>query len=98
MRYLIAISGPVASGKSALANEMLKRFKTHHISTRQLLADTGAPNERNALIEAGKQLDRDTDGIWVRDGSRPYIQQNEKTCDIILIDAVRTERQIHHLR
>ncbi|MEH2564295.1 adenylosuccinate synthetase [Bradyrhizobium sp. AZCC 2289] len=98
MKYLIAVSGPVASGKSALAGELLKRFKTHRISTRQLLADTGAPNERNALIEAGKRLDRDTDGTWVRDGSRSYIQQNEKTCDIILIDAVRTERQIHHLR
>jgi adenylosuccinate synthase len=98
VKYLIAISGPVASGKSALAGEMLKRFKTYRISTRQLLTDTGAPNERNALIEAGKQLDRDTDGTWVRDGSRPYIQQNEKACDIILIDAVRTERQIDHLR
>ncbi len=60
VKYLIAISGPVASGKSVLANELLKRFKTHRISTRQLLADTGAPNERNALIEAGKRLDRET--------------------------------------
>src|SRR5437762_7816910 len=77
---------------------MLKRFKTHRISTRQLLADTGAPNERNALIEAGKRLDRDTGGTWVRDGSRRYVQQNEKSCDVILIDAVRTEPQINHLR
>jgi adenylosuccinate synthase len=98
VKYLIAISGPVASGKSAVAHEMARRFKTHRISTRQLLADTGAPNERNALIEAGKRLDRDTDGTWVRDGSRPYILANDKNCDIILIDAVRTERQIHHLR
>ncbi|MEO6840264.1 MAG: adenylosuccinate synthetase [Bradyrhizobium sp.] len=98
MKYLIAISGPVASGKSALANEMLKRFKTFRISTRQLIADTGAPNERNALIEAGKQLDINTDGTWIRDGIRPYVQQNENSSDIILVDAVRTERQIHHLR
>jgi adenylosuccinate synthase len=98
MKYLIAISGPVASGKSALANEMLKRFKTYRISTRQLLTDTGAPNSRNELIEAGKKLDHDTDGMWVRDGSRLYVQQKEKTSDIILIDAVRTERQIDHLR
>jgi adenylosuccinate synthase len=98
VKYLIAISGPVASGKSVLANELLKRFKTHRISTRQLLADSGAPNERNALIEAGKRLDSETDGIWVRDGSRPYIEENSKTCDVIMVDAVRTERQIHHLR
>ena len=98
MKYIIALSGPVASGKSVVANEILKRFKSHRISTRQLLVDAGTPNERNALIEAGKRLDRENDGIWVRDGSRPYIQQNEKTSDVILIDAVRTERQIHHLR
>jgi adenylosuccinate synthase len=97
LKYLIAISGPVASGKSVLAGEMQRRFKTHRISTRQLLADTGVPNERNALIEAGKRLDSETDGTWVRDGSRPYIEQN-KDCKILLIDAVRTERQIYHLR
>ena len=98
MNYLIAISGPVASGKSVLANEISKQFRSYRISTRQLLVDAGTPNERNALIEAGKRLDRETDGIWVRDGSLPYIQANEKTCDVILIDAVRTERQVHHLR
>ena len=98
MKYIIAISGPVASGKSVLANEVLKRFKTHRISTRQLLVDAGTANERNALIEAGKRLDRETDGVWVLEGSLPYIRANEKTCDVILIDAVRTERQIHHLR
>ena len=98
MKYLIAISGPVASGKSVIANEILKRFKTYRISTRQLLVDAGTANERNALIEAGKRLDGETDGVWVREGSLPYIRANEKTCDVILIDAVRTERQIHHLR
>jgi adenylosuccinate synthase len=98
VKYVIAISGPVASGKSVLASEIAKRFKTFRISTRQLLIDTGAPTDRNALIDAGKRLDRDSDGAWVRDGSRPYIQANEKACDIILIDAVRTERQIEHLR
>jgi adenylosuccinate synthase len=72
VKYVIAISGPVASGKSVLASEIVKRFKTHRISTRQLLVDVGAPNERNALIEAGKRLDNETDGTWVRDGSRPY--------------------------
>jgi adenylosuccinate synthase len=98
VKYVIAISGPVASGKSVLATQILNRFKAYKISTRQILAETGVPNERNALIEAGKKLDQTTDGAWVRDGSRPYIQQHEKTRDIILIDAVRTEGQINHLR
>jgi adenylosuccinate synthase len=98
VKYLIAISGPVASGKSAIANEALKRFKTHRISTRQLLMDAGTANERAALIEAGKRLDSQTDGTWVRDGIGRYVAAHEKSHDIILIDAVRTARQIHHLR
>jgi adenylosuccinate synthase len=98
MKYLIAISGPVASGKSVLANQIVSRFKTYRISTRQVLVDTGVPNERKAVIDAGKRLDSETDGTWVRDGSLPYIRENEKTCDVVLIDAVRTARQIHHLR
>ena len=98
MKYLIAISGPVASGKSVLANEILRRFKTHRISTRQVLVDMGAPNERKAVIEAGKRLDRETDGTWVRDGSLPHLRENERAFDVVLIDAVRTARQIHHLR
>jgi adenylosuccinate synthase len=97
VKRLIAISGPVASGKSVVAEELLKRFKAHRISTRQLLIDAGTENERTALIEAGNRLDRETDGTWVLEGSRRYIERHEK-CDVIIIDAVRTERQIDHLR
>lgn len=75
----------------------MKRFKAHKISTRQLLIDSGAEDERTALIEAGKRLDRDTDGSWVLERSRPYIERHEKL-NAIIIDAVRTERQIHHLQ
>ncbi|MCA6108969.1 adenylosuccinate synthetase [Bradyrhizobium cenepequi] len=98
MKYLIAISGPIASGKSVLAGEIQKRFETYPVSTRQLLVDAGTPNDRNELIEAGKRLDALTDGAWIRDGSRRYIEQHQDTHDILLIDAVRTERQVHHLR
>lgn len=97
LKYVIAISGPIASGKSVIAEEITKRFNAHRISTRQLLIDAGVENERKALIEAGKRLDQDTDGAWVLDGSRKYIERH-KACDVVVIDAVRTERQIHHLR
>ena len=97
MRYVIAISGPVAVGKSVLADQFVQRFNTYRLSTRQLLIDKGVENERGALIEAGKKFDVQTDGTWVRDGVLPYLQR-EKKRQVILIDAVRTERQIHHLR
>ncbi|WP_247804126.1 adenylosuccinate synthetase [Bradyrhizobium sp. 191] len=97
MRYIIVISGPVAVGKSALADELLQRFSSHRISTRQLLIDTGCPNERDALIEAGKRLDAETEGRWVRDGIARYVAEHERK-DVILVDAVRTAPQIAHLR
>jgi adenylosuccinate synthase len=95
--YVIAISGPVAVGKSLLANQFIERFKTYHLSTRQILIDKGIQNDRGALIEAGNSLDRETDGTWVSDGVLPYLER-EKGKQVILIDAVRTERQVHHLR
>jgi AraC-like DNA-binding protein len=80
-----------------LADRLLQRFSSYRVSTRQLLIDRNCPNERNALIEAGKRLDQETDGSWVRDGIARYVASH-KDKDIILVDAVRTERQISHLR
>ncbi|QUS38019.1 adenylosuccinate synthase [Tardiphaga alba] len=98
MKYLIAISGPVASGKSALAQEFIARFKAHRISTRQLLFDAGAADERQALIDTGKRLDAETEGTWVRDGIARYVQQHEATHDVIIVDSVRIAAQVRHLR
>jgi adenylosuccinate synthase len=97
VRYIIAVSGPVAVGKSALADRLLQRFSSHRISTRQLLIDVGCRNERVALIETGKRLDAETDGRWVRDGIARYVAEHEGK-DVILVDAVRTAQQVTHLR
>lgn len=98
MKYVIAVSGPVAVGKTALTKEIESRFETHRISTRQFLLAEGAKDERTSLIQKGKDLDQQTDGAWVRDRCGPIISQYEATADIILVDAVRTERQVQHLR
>jgi adenylosuccinate synthase len=97
LHYVIAISGPVAVGKSVLATQFVDRFRTYRISTRQILIDKGVENSRSALIEAGKQLDLETDGKWVRDGVLPYLER-ESEKQVLLIDAVRTARQAYHLR
>jgi adenylosuccinate synthase len=97
LKYLIAISGPVASGKSVIAEQALARFSAHRISTRQLMIDAGVGDDRSRLIDEGKQLDRETDGAWVAQQSRKHVEQHEK-CDVIIIDAVRTEQQVRHLR
>lgn len=96
MKYLIAISGPVASGKSAVVDEIVQRFAAYRISTRQILLDRNVPNKRDDLIEAGKELDRTTGGEWVCKGVEPYVDQRKD--DVILVDAVRTAAQIGFLR
>lgn len=97
MKYVMAISGPVAVGKSVLASELIRRFGADRISTRILLLDAGAKDERADLIEAGKRLDFETDGAWVRDGVCNHLRQNADK-DIFLVDSVRTPHQIKHLR
>jgi adenylosuccinate synthase len=97
VRYIIAISGPVAVGKSALAGQLVQRFDAYRISTHTLLVDAGAKEERAELIEAGKKLDVDTKGAWVRDGVRNQLRlYGDK--DIVLVDSVRTPEQLKHLR
>lgn len=76
---------------------MLRRFHSHRLSTRQLLLDRSCPNDRGALIEAGRKLDQETGGTWVRDGIARYVAEHHDK-EIILIDAVRTSQQIFHLR
>jgi adenylosuccinate synthase len=98
VKYLIAISGPVASGKSALAEEFVKRLTTHRISTRRILMDFGAKDDRTDLIETGKRLDRETGGAWIRDGIAPYVKEHGPSCEVILVDAVRTAEQVALLR
>ncbi|QOZ32102.1 adenylosuccinate synthetase [Bradyrhizobium sp. CCBAU 53421] len=98
MKYVIAVSGPVAVGKTALTKEIEHRFATHRISTRQFLLAEGASDDRASLIEKGKELDQLTDGTWVRDKCAPIVAQYGATVDVVLVDAVRTERQVHHLR
>lgn len=98
MNYVIAISGPVAVGKSMLADEVVRRFDVERISTSRILKDLGTPDERQKLIDAGKKLDVETDGRWVADGVQKMLSGIKRAPQVFLIDAVRTEQQVKHLR
>lgn len=98
MRRVIAISGPIAVGKSAFIDEMLKQVKGVRISTRELIQLLRkVPSERGALQEAGDLLDRETDGKWVTNA----LSDRAKTIDddaIAIVDSVRIAKQAEHLR
>ncbi|MGY4167527.1 adenylosuccinate synthetase [Bradyrhizobium sp. USDA 4529] len=97
MKYVIALSGPVAVGKSALAGELIRRFGAYKISTHTLLVEAGAKDQRAELIAAGKKLDVDTKGAWVRDGVGNHLKLSGDK-EVVLVDSVRTPEQIQYLR
>lgn len=101
---VVALSGPIGSGKSSLAAALTERFGTFRLSTQGLMADVADSTggrleaERRALQDYGEQLDRDTDGRWVADGVARRITAGEVESRVIVVDAVRTLSQIERLR
>lgn len=98
MGYVIAISGPVAVGKTAVLDAAAARFGAVRISTRQaLLARRKGDNARDALQAAGEAEDKATDGAWVAEEvSRQLRDIPEES--LVFVDAVRIPRQVEHLR
>lgn len=99
MRVII-LSGPVASGKSALAGGLEKRYdpvyviKTHEL-IRADLKNTRL--ERRALQRAGERLDKRTKGRWVAKAvGRAVVGMPENAT--VIVDSCRLEGQIDGLR
>jgi hypothetical protein len=75
MKYVIAMSGPVAVGKTALTKEIEKRFMTYRISTRQFLAGdygvlvrVGGPNAGHNVAFPRYNYPTVSDPRWRRVG------------------------------
>ncbi len=100
---IVAISGPVGTGKSTLALELQKRFGARRLRTQDLMRSvagrTGAvvPTERRALQELGDQLDQATAGQWVADEVASLVALGDEN-DLVLVDAVRILAQVEALR
>ena len=98
MRMLIAISGPVAVGKSAVIESLLARTNGRKISTRELiqLLRPQVGNDRGQLQAAGDELDSSTDGRWVAEA----IETLEPTLEdaVVIVDSVRIRRQVDWLK
>lgn len=107
---IVLISGSVASGKTTLVRELTKAFpheRIHVLKTKDLLVDlasrrrgTSLPPERRALQEFGDQLDRETQGRWVRDALVSLVNRHitVEAAPIFVVDAVRILPQIRAIR
>lgn len=101
MKTLLLLSGPVASGKSLVAQELMqahgfKRIKSSgHLLT--IAARENVSSDRRGLQELGDRLDLQTDYKWVVDIAEQAINASDSG-DLWLLDSVRKERQIFHFR
>jgi adenylosuccinate synthase len=98
MRIVIAVSGPIAVGKSVFIAELVQSYGAIRISTRELIqALRDVPSERGPLQEAGEALDRETEGQWVAQALSARIDSLNETA-VVIIDSVRIPKQVEHLR
>jgi adenylosuccinate synthase len=94
---IVILSGPVASGKSTLA-EALQRYGFHWCKTRELIQTLKhAKSERRDLQRAGDSLDRNTKGEWI---ATAVVEQSQSLSanSRIVVDAVRVKSQIDAVR
>lgn len=97
-KQVVLLSGPVASGKTTLAQALVERYGFHPFKTRQLIQSVKeVKSERRALQRAGDVLDRDTNGEWIAQAVASKLQSLPEDCSIV-IGAVRIKKQIDALR
>lgn len=100
---IVLISGPICSGKSALAQRLGERHDARIVKTRDLIVAKRpkTKNERTALQRAGQQLDGIDGGIWVAEALQQMIDDfaSEQTPHgLFVIDSVRIQGQVDAIR
>ena len=100
MFRIIAISGPVSSGKSTLATNLKKSLRGVRVfSTRELIQDqSGTVSERGALQQAGERLDIKTKGAWIARALATKVSLGKSDEEFVVVDSVRIKQQVHGLR
>lgn len=105
IKLILVLSGPIASGKSSLCNDLITRFGFIQLKTNELLKELASgkiESEREALQSFGDKLDKKTKGGWVRDGLMSLVDSSQSeqsdSDSMFVIDSARIENQIEALR
>ena len=102
MKLLLLLSGPVAVGKSGVANALIKSHGFASIKSssylRAQLAANGLADSRTNLQEMGDRLDNESRFKWLIDKvAAPAIAANPDHTRWLL-DSVRKKPQVDHFR
>lgn len=99
-RRIVLLSGPIASGKTALADTLVERFGLLRFKTRELLVRLAPKTEveRLALQQAGERLDTRTKGTWLGEALVRELANEPDQERNVIVDAVRIENQIEAIR
>lgn len=100
VKLVLVLTGPIASGKTTLSNELVRSFGFHVFKTNKHLrhlAEGELEDTRGALQKFGETLDRQTQGAWVRDGLVRFVE-NLPANAMIVVDSVRIAEQIEAIR
>lgn len=87
---LVLLSGAIATGKTAVAEELSRVLGADHVRVRQALVTVLgiSLNDRVALQREGTDLDRRTRGRWLRD----YLAEHYRDHNAV-VDSLRTMLQ-----
>ena len=99
-RKIILLSGPVASGKTALAGNLADQFGVKVLRTRDWLKselENRGLGGRADLQREGERLDQETNGTWVLKGLDRDLRASG-TSESVVVDSVRIGKQIDAIR
>jgi len=97
---VILLSGPVSSGKSALAKGLARRYGMSICKTAEVLQHSVSPDlagNRKVLQSEGERLDTRTRGKWVVE-ALSMVLRDAPTTGAVVVDSVRITEQIQAIR
>jgi adenylosuccinate synthase len=98
LRKIVLLSGPLAVGKSTLAEALSTKFGFRIVKTRELLQRRDPKlSDRISLQKAGARLDRKTGGDWIAEELGSLIL-DEDSPDHIVIDSLRIAGQVEAIQ
>lgn len=97
-QIVVLSAGPVASGKSTLAQALVDQHGYRPFRTKLMIqAARSVKSERRTLQRAGDALDRQTGGEWIAQTVAKEIQSLPEDASVV-IDSVRIKLQVDAIR